>query len=362
MDRKTIFRTIFVCSMYMPLLLCFHCAIDDPVSDGGAGTGTGNPVILCEVFTQAGTPAEGARALLRPQNYLSSIEDSQQGLYDSIGEAYVESSGRLLFDSVAVGEYFIEVATDDDGSLLMACTVSTDTSLVVLPADTLKPTKQIKGTVALFGGSSTDNYVLVYGLERAVLADSDGSFTITVPEGTYILNVVPQSTEYTPVDIKHIESNDTNVVSKILSNDPVSTSYACDSLIVRAILDSNGLLGVPVNAVSFTSNGRIYQIDIEIRQFYQVPAIISGMVTLEDLEIQYCQVAELPSTIGMMDLDELELDSCQLTTLPETFVNLDNLIELDLRGNRLLGNLSPAVEAWADEFDPDWKEVQVNSE
>ncbi len=362
MDRKTIHRTISIVSMCMVVLLYPGCAINDPVSDTGAGTGTGNPVILCQVFTQAGTPAQGARALLRPQNYLSPVDDVQHGLNDSISEAYVESSGRLLFDSVAIGEYFIEVTTADDGSLLLACTVSTDTSLVVIPADTLEPTRRIKGSVALFGGSSADNYVLVYGLERSVLADPDGSFSITVPEGTYTLKVVPQSTEYTPVDINDIESNDTNVVSNILSNDPVSTSYACDSLIVRAILDSNGLFSVPVSAVSFTSNGRIYQFDIEIHQFYQVPAIISGMVTLEELEIQFCQLAELPSSIGMMDLRELELDSCQLTTLPETFVNLTDLNELDLRGNRLLNNLSPALENWADTFDPDWKETQVNSE
>jgi len=90
---------------------------------------------------------------------------------------------------------------------------------------------------------------------------------------------------------------------------PCST-YTCDSLAVRAILDINGLDTRPVEGVTRidTSNVRIVY-----------------------LQLSYAQLTSLPPEIG------------QLTALKE----LDNdLYELDLRGNQLTRFLKTLFLIW----------------
>ena len=333
------------------------------ISDGGSGTGSGNPVIVGKVYNSDGSPAIDATVLLRRSDFLK--DTSLAGLrseYVDSSYTVTGSDGAFRFSLVDTGQYTIEVVAEgvSQQAVLLECEVSKYDASIVIPDDTLRPMEKIRGNASLFGGPNAKQYVQVYGLDRVVEADAAGDFEIDVPQGEYTLRVVTGSDEYKDLDISDIESNDTPAAIKMLSNNPVSDSWECDTLIVRAILDSNHLYS---NSATYyititDTNGRIYQLDMEETLLTTVPSIIGGLHTLRDLEIQYSSVSSIPSRIGeLVELLELELNGNQLTTLPIEITNILKLTELRLGYNKLK-NLPPAVKYWADRFDPDWADTQ----
>jgi hypothetical protein len=338
-----------------------RCSIT--VSDGGSGTGSGNPVIVGKVFNSDGSPAIDAKVMLRRSDFLkdTSLAGVRNDYVDS-SDTETGSDGTFRFSAVDTGQYYIEVVAEG-GSLqavLLECEVTEYDTSIAIPDDTLRTMEKISGNASLFGGPNAKKYVQVYGLERVVEADGDGDFEIDVPRGEYTLRVVTGSDEYEDFEISDIESNDTPVAIKMLSSNPVSDSWECDTLIVRAFLDSNGIYNISATyyITIIDTNGRIYQLDVEHPSLHTVPSIIGGLHTLRDLEIQYSSVESIPERIGeLVELRELELNDNHLTTLPIEITNLLKLTECRLGYNKLK-NLPPAVEYWADRFDPDWADTQ----
>lgn len=349
--------------VFLAALLLFLPECTMSVSDGGSGTGSGNPVIVGKVYNSDGSPAIDAKVMLRRTDFLKDTSlAGVRGDYVDSGDTETGSDGTFRFSAVDTGQYKIEVVAED-GSLqavLLECEITEYDTSIVVPDDTLRPMEKISGNASLFGGPAAKKYIQVYGLDRVVEADADGDFEIDVPRGEYTLRIVTGSDEYKDLTISNIESNDNPVAIKMLSNNPVSDSWECDTLIVRALLDSNGLYS---NSATWyitiqDTNGRIYQLDMEEPLLYTVPSIIAGLHTMRDLEIQYSSVASIPERIGeLVDLLELELNGNCLTTLPIEITNILKLTELRLEYNKLK-NLPPAVKYWADRFDPDWADTQ----
>jgi Leucine-rich repeat (LRR) protein len=215
----------------------------------------------------------------------------------------------------------------------------------------------------LYGGPDANRYVQVYGLDRVVEADAEGDFEIFVPEGEYTLRTAIISSEYNDVDIPSIQSNNSPVSIKILANNPISDSWECDTLIVRAILDSNNMQSYSAEYfITIVEDGRAWQLDLESSLLFTMPSIIGGMHSLKELEIQISSISSLPNRIGeLVDLVELELNDNRLTTLPIEITNIVKLTELRLSRNKLK-NLPPAVKYWADRFDSDWADSQDTTE
>jgi len=114
--------------------------------------------------------------------------------------------------------------------------------------------------------------------------------------------------------------------------------YACDSMVVRAILDSNGLDSVSVNSVSeIDTVGRIDTLRLDNLQLSILPAKIASLANLKWLDLSSNQLATLPVQIGTLtSLTFLLLDENTLTGLPSEIENLKDLTVLDLRSNQLL--------------------------
>ena len=101
--------------------------------------------------------------------------------------------------------------------------------------------------------------------------------------------------------------------------------YACDSMTVREILDSNGLSRVWVwevltksdetnRALTLNLHGAWDRADIEV-----LPESIAKLTTLKSINLAWNNLAKLPESIGRLSgLDTLDLSSNSLAKLPES--------------------------------------------
>jgi len=113
-------------------------------------------------------------------------------------------------------------------------------------------------------------------------------------------------------------------------------NYACDSVTVRAILDSNGLNDLLVVYVSDSLNGRIISLDFTSRNLTTLIPEIGKLSALSGLNLRSNQISSLPNEIGnLTSLIGLVLDNNNLTELPIEIGNLTALKTLHLVNNQL---------------------------
>jgi hypothetical protein len=201
--------------------------------------------------------------------------------------------------------------------------------------------------------------VRVYGLEREESGEEGEEIEIRVPSGTFDL-AVDADGEYDTLEFTGLIAVGGETVSAgTLDIVRPCDSYACDSAVVRTILDSNGLQEVSVDSVSEAEGGRITELSFEgYASFTSLLPAIACLTALTELEISGCPLTGLPDEIGRMaQIHELTLTSLGLTSLPQSIVNLVNLSEADLSGNKLCG-LSEEQKQWADIADPNWENGQ----
>lgn len=343
---------IFLIVCLFLLIALFGCS-DNTVD--GSGTGTGNPVILGQVISDDDTAFANASVKLRPINYYaydSSNFTSQNPLY-KVKDLNTNEDGLFIIDSVDSGEYLIEVSGKNNESVLYKCTVSLDDDTVFLEYTPTLPNDTIKGITAVFGGEKSEMSIYVEGLEKKVATD-DGNFEIILPAGKYNLKAITEKKEVGILRDVNSYCEEANI--NILAENPVSDSYICDTLIVRAILDSNNISrSVVYHAfVLDSSYSHVFQVDIEDPSFHTLPAIIGGMKNLEELEIQFGQLSELPKEIGLLTkIRELELTGNKLKTLPLEITNLTPSDELDLSGNEF-ENLPQEIIDWGNTYNATW--------
>ncbi len=153
---------------------------------------------------------------------------------------------------------------------------------------------------------------------------------------------------------------------KGVNEDPVFT-YTDDSLVVRAILDKNGLEAVAVDSVAVidTIENRIGELILSNRNISVIPPQISNLNYLKKLNLEFNNLkiipdelgglknlnflylavnnlSELNTIIGKLDLHHLSLGNNQLTSLPSEIGNCSNLMQLQLSNNKLI-SLPPEI-------------------
>ncbi|MGL1901320.1 MAG: hypothetical protein OCC49_04220 [Fibrobacterales bacterium] len=130
----------------------------------------------------------GAEVRLRSKKYLSSpltVNGSEN--YDT----KTDGVGYFAIGLVEPGEYVLEILTNDmlGGKRNV---VIDDNDRVVAVNEMVAPLARVNGTIApsRMGGESSNIWMQVYGLERLIVVDSMGSFTVVLPEGDYTLRVI----------------------------------------------------------------------------------------------------------------------------------------------------------------------------
>lgn len=344
---------LIICLLSMLIFIgCSTNTVDD-----GSGTGTGNPIIIGYILSDDGAAFVNAEVKLRPTNYYSddSLSYVSQNEFYRIKNVTTDQSAGFVIDSIDTGSYIIEVTGFNNKSVLFACEVTYPFDTIILDYSPVLENDTLKGIAKVYGGEDSEKCVFVEGLERKAYT-ADGVFSLIVPTGTYNLKAKTNDGEIGI--IKEAKSYSDAVTVNVLAKNPISNSLVCDTLIVRAILDSNGISRSAL-AHAFIYNDDdggsfVYQVDIEDPEFYTLPAIIGGMRNLRELEIQFGNLSSIPPEIGLLTkITELELNDNKLTSLPIEITNLAPIYELNLSGNDF-DNLPQSVINWGNTYNALW--------
>lgn len=148
-----------------------------------------------------GTPVADIAVRLRPAHFLR--DTARAGLAgDSAGgiaDGRTDAQGFFRFDSVFLGDYSIEALDGDSRGVHLRASVTGGGKRFETDDGVLQPLSVIRGRITLPAGASPPgtsggSFVQVYGLDRAVRADSAGAFELGgMPGGLYSLRVTPAS-------------------------------------------------------------------------------------------------------------------------------------------------------------------------
>ena len=120
--------------------------------------------------------------------------------------------------------------------------------------------------------------------------------------------------------------------------------YTCDSLIVRNILDLNGLDTVKVERAAYPINGRArriflgygYSINSLPKKLTKIPSEIGNLSALEELDIAGNDLGSVPPDIRNCSLLKiLRMGGNSLDLIPNFIWHLSNLQELYLENNHI---------------------------
>jgi hypothetical protein len=204
-------------------IFAFLVSCTNTVTIAGNGTRIGNPTITGMIYRPDGkTPASNAHVYLRKKNSLPDI--GLKKLKTDVALVTTNAEGEFEIDSVEAGTYVIECSDNRENlALYDSVIVESPDSAVNLPADTLKPAGAIRGTIVLpDGGDFGRVYVLVFGVQRFAIVDSNGHFNLeNLAEGTYNLRIISSLIHYESLDTTNIpvvSGDTTNLTIEMLYN------------------------------------------------------------------------------------------------------------------------------------------------
>lgn len=306
---------------------------------GGGGMETGNgSSIAGKVEYPDGRAAVGALIRLRPKDFLQPPNGSGPIPAGSSTQVYADSNGEFAFGDLDTGSYILEASDEHAQGALLAARVEKAASQSVVHGE-LKPTGTITGV--LEGNAGSQGKVQVYGLERLVVPDPSGAFRLEgMPEGEYVIHLESASPALAPVDLPRVrlQSAGEQDIGAVDLPPKGCGDFACDSLQVRALLDSNGHFNVTVASVvqAGSSPPRITALDLSGLQLTVLPAGIGRISILVRLDLSGNLLSALPSGIGALRaLRTLDLSENRLTGLPAEIGKLAALAHLNLKQNRL---------------------------
>jgi len=175
--KKYIVFSIFV----ILSTLLFGCGRTKTAAGAGGETTNG---VVAKVVNNDGSPAIGAKVILREYNYVSSIS-GLPSIDTTHFNAVTDNNGCFGFEGLAEGNYRIEVK-NDSAAVLLQFDIDLEEKLD-LGASSLGPYAKLQGTIATDSPlTDTQYYVQVPGMERLWRVQNDGSFIADdLPEGDY---------------------------------------------------------------------------------------------------------------------------------------------------------------------------------
>jgi hypothetical protein len=179
---------------FAALALLAGCSKEPSTLAGGwTDTETG-PKVTGVIQREDGAPAAGALVLLRPADYLARNPDrpDSQGSAASGGsvlDAMCDSTGAFQFDSVGIGDYYLESRDREIKAVAIRFRVDKAKGRFTLPAATVRSVGSVTGRVRFQDGNSGRVLVRIFGLERAATTDPSGAYFFgNVPAGNYNLH------------------------------------------------------------------------------------------------------------------------------------------------------------------------------
>lgn len=344
-------------------LVLFHCGLS---LSGGSGTETTG--IVGYAIDSTGRPISGAYVNLRRTDFLDTarIALGKSSVYAA--NAITDSVGKFYIREVDTGSYNVEINDGRQNAIAVKCNVSRNDSLFEITQCILRPTGTVSGRIIQSAATDPTKFsIFIYGFARHfIVSDINGNYSISdLPEGAFSFKIIPNTPIYAPTDVPEIsivsgENKELSPMEMPKSSDEI---HITDSLILRAILDSNGLQNVPVRKVVkidslWPRHIHVLLLDYDIRkdfpQIHSLTSRIGELTELREIHAKDNLLEALPSNIcKLRHLRRLILKFNRLSTLPTEFGELDSLEELDISYNSLaflpaeIGRLTSLVKLWA---------------
>lgn len=377
------------------IITLLSCSRESPMRITGGSSGTEVSAVSGFLFDIDGNPVANAIVRIRPEDYIvdSATSESYRKSH-SIRDTITDENGLFSVEAILPNVYTIEASAGDSISTLLSIHVEPGKSSYQLAPDTLLPMSWVNGMIHIEYDDRAVGRVQVFGLERAALSDSNGNFAIMLPKGPYIFHVGVAPPKQPGFPSSHIGTMDIkldvgtgerrDIGSFNLELQPVQPCFdgTCDSIVLRAILDTLGFTNLPLDSFCTRQNGRIVSVSFRNRTVAFIPRDMVKLMSVTFLDLGKTQITALFSDIGIMrNIETLFLDSNNLEMLPVEIGKLDQCTNLNLSANNLqflppiVTFLKPVVAlnlsgnrlcrtdstfaAWATRYDPDWQAMQV---
>ena len=194
--------TILFCCLFL-----LRCSNLTPIA--GATDMPNKTASVCAVIHNIdGTPVHSAAVTMVRAEYLSPLPQTTGNQKHGIYSTMTDESGRFIVDSLDRGSYMIEVNDGSRSACRIHCAIGIDTGTKNLGAFIVQPYATIIGKIDTTGMPATQRYVQIYGLNRIVPVESNGSFNIgDLPADLFTFRIVSIDTAANPIDISDVRLN-----------------------------------------------------------------------------------------------------------------------------------------------------------
>jgi len=369
-----------ILSLAVAALLLFMACTNNVA--GGSSDTEVSASISGTVQDVSGTGIAGAQIRLRPVTYLPGTIPVRDSLGFHGYDGFADDNGAFRIDSLARGDYTLEVLSGDSAGVVMEIYVDTAETVRTV----IEPLGMVSGKIDmynhpdLFGKARID----IYGTEHSFVPDYDGRFSTRLPCGKYRMLMRADTAAVEDIilefALKPLQLHDFGSIRMMTLSTPC-TGYACDSSIVRTFLDNNGYAGTPVESVTVKKLGRIYKLLFRGMTITTPLSPLADLTAVEDIDFGNTGISDSCGfVVNMWNLETLILDSNEiagispvignfsslrlldisynhLTALPEQMLRIKPFV-LKLEGNGLC-SVPETVNEWINRYDPGWHEKQM---
>jgi hypothetical protein len=327
---------LYIVSAFLGCALLLSSCGPDTVSGGGSEAGNG--MVAGVVVDKQGQPAAHAQVRLRPADFHASQSGYLHGSKNN-ADGVCDEQGRFVLDGLEAGRFVLECVGTDSLAAMVRCTLLTANDSVALDTLTVVPMARLQaglGSVQPLQGSVV---VSVLGLERRVELLPPYDFSLALPAGQLEIEVRVEALQSlagtTPLFLDSAQQLSLTLYPYTGS----CAEYACDSLVVAALLSANGITTSSVRNVTSRSSqsGRITTLELEGYALHTLPPTIGALSALTSLNLDNNQLRLLPATLGACSLlTSLQIEDNQLETVPDALGMLTQLTYLACSVNRLV--------------------------
>jgi hypothetical protein len=192
------------------------CCSNSPVVENGTGTDIGEAKIYGSVkYKDDNRNAGNVSVIVRKQDYVPYSVTSQNH-----NKTVSTSSGTFSLGHITPGYHLVELYTSDSLVAMKRVYISDKDTAINIGDCILDTLVSYTGKIYHEEKPVADGDLLVLGLDRKIKVNSDGSFTIRLPEGEQLFRIIPANQD----GLQDI------IVDKKISGDTIRTSAATTTM------------------------------------------------------------------------------------------------------------------------------------
>jgi len=194
--------SILICVVVSGTMLFYGCVNQVEPEEGATDAKVRGTLFLSDAVH----PAKNTLVTLQSRRTLAMTSDDGSVTDAARQVVRTLSDGSYHIASCPAGVYVLDAMNDSNNAVRIDSVIIKDNEKTVVQSAALNTLGSITGTVVLSGGGSLLNvFVLVYGSERYVQVQEDGTYEIDeLPYGNYelkVLSVHPHYPEFRTVDV-----------------------------------------------------------------------------------------------------------------------------------------------------------------